>query len=184
MCTAWILGKHYFEVGKILRNSLLVSSVLFNAWYNLTSSELDLLETIDLSLLRKLLDAPRTTPKEMLFLEIGVVPLREIVRERRLGFLYYILNENPDSMIYRFFQSQMKYRGRRDWVTTVLEDLKYLEIDKTMEEITKMKKGSYMNMIKQRIQAKAFENLEKIKLSHSPCPPYWQCCQTYQLPSE
>ena len=64
-------------------------------------------------------------------------------------------------------QSQMKYRGRRDWVTTVLEDLKYLEIDKTMEEITKMKKGSYMNMIKQRIQAKAFENLEKIKLSHS-----------------
>ena len=103
----------------------------------------------------------------MLFLEIGVVPLREIIRERRLGFLYYILNENPDSMIYRFFQSQMKYRGRRDWVTTVLEDLKYLEIDKTMEEITKMKKGSYMNMIKQRIQAKAFENLEKIKLSHS-----------------
>ena len=99
-------GKHYFEVGKILRNSLLVSSVLFNAeaWYNLTSSELDLLETIDLSLLRKLLDAPRTTPKEMLFLEIGVVPLREIIRERRLGFLYYILNENPESMIYRFFQ--------------------------------------------------------------------------------
>ena len=43
-------GKHYFEVGMILRDSLLVSSMLFNceAWYNLTSSELDLLETIDL----------------------------------------------------------------------------------------------------------------------------------------
>jgi hypothetical protein len=43
-------GKHYFEVGIILRDSLLVSSVLFNseAWYNLTESELDLLETVDL----------------------------------------------------------------------------------------------------------------------------------------
>ena len=54
-------GKHHFEVGIILRNSLLVSSMLFNseAWYNLTKAELDLFETIDLSFMRQLLKAPK-----------------------------------------------------------------------------------------------------------------------------
>ena len=57
-------GKNYFEVGILLRNSLLVSSMLFNceAWYNLTGAELDLMETIDLQFLRQLLQAPRSTP--------------------------------------------------------------------------------------------------------------------------
>ena len=116
-------GKQYFEVGIILRDSLLVSSILFNseAWYNLTSAELDLLETIDLLLLRQLLKAPKGTPKEMLFLELGCIPLREIIRERRLGFLHYILNEDPKSMVHRFFKSQMKNKTKKDWVNTVLD---------------------------------------------------------------
>ena len=87
-------GKYHFEAGVILRNSLLVSSVLFNSevWYNITNSELELLETVDLMLLRGILKAPKSTPKEMLFLELGLVPFREIIRKRRLGFLHYILN--------------------------------------------------------------------------------------------
>ena len=150
--------KHYFEVGMLLRDSLLVSSMLFNseAWYNLTNAELDLLETIDVSFLRQLLKAPKGTPKEMLYLELGCIPLREVIRERRLGFLYYILNENPNSMIHKFFQCQMKGRKRRDWATTIIEDLEKLEISMNMEEISKMKKESFMNMIKQRIKYKAF----------------------------
>ena len=74
-------GKYYFEAGVLLRNSLLVSSMLFNseAWYNVTNSELDLLETVDLMLLRGILKVPKSTPKEMLFLELGVVPFREII---------------------------------------------------------------------------------------------------------
>lgn len=120
-----------------------------------------------MSFLRKLLKAPRTTPKAMLFLELGVIPLREIIRERRLGFLYYILKENPKSMIHRFFQSQMKNPNKKDWVTTILDDLKHLGVNKTMEDIRNMKKGTYMNMIKQRIQTITFENLVKVKLTHS-----------------
>ena len=109
-------GKHYFEVGVILRNSLLVSSMLFNseAWYNITKAELDLFETIDLSLLRQLLNAPKGTPKEMIFLELGCIPFREMIRERRLGFLHYILNEDCNSMINRCFQAQLKSRAKRD----------------------------------------------------------------------
>ena len=74
-------GKYYFEVAMILRNSLLVSSVLCNseAWYNVTGSELDYLESVDLMLLSKILNTPKSTPKEMMYLELGCLPLRDIV---------------------------------------------------------------------------------------------------------
>ena len=64
-------GKYYFEIAMILRNCLLVSSVLNNseAWYNLTNAELDYLETVDLMFLRNVLQTPKSTPKEMLYLE-------------------------------------------------------------------------------------------------------------------
>ena len=72
----------YFEVAIILRNSLLVSSLLCNseAWYNVTKAEMELLESVDVILLRSILRAPKATPKEMLYLELGCVPFRELVR--------------------------------------------------------------------------------------------------------
>ena len=109
-------GKYYFEVACILRNTLLVSSLLCNseAWYNLTNSEVKLLESVDLMLLRKILNAPKSTPKEILYLELGCIPLKFIVQKRRLSFLHYILQEDPNSLIYRFFESQSKNNNQKD----------------------------------------------------------------------
>ena len=106
------LGKHYFEVGMLLRDSLLLSSILYNAeaWYNLTNAELNLIETVDLMFLRKLMKAPKTTPKEMFFLELGCVPIRQVITEKRISFLHYILNQDSKSLIYNFFQSQLASR--------------------------------------------------------------------------
>ena len=110
----------------MLRNSLLVRSMLFHseAWYNITKAELDLLETVDVMLLRGILKTPTSTPKEMLFLELGVVPLREIIRQRRFGFLFYILQENPNSMVSRFFEAQRQNPTPKDWVKNYLNRYK------------------------------------------------------------
>ena len=123
-------GQFYFEVALILRNSLLVSSMLCNseAWYNITNTELNLLETIDLRLLRKILNAPKSTPKEMLYLELGCIPFRNIIQQRRLSFLYYIMHEDAKSLVNNFFETQLKYRTKNDWVTTVLRDLEDLKL--------------------------------------------------------
>ena len=81
-------GKYFFKVAVILRNSHLVSSLLTNAeaWYNVTQANIDLLESVDESLLRRVLDSPMSTPKEMLYLELGIVPIRFIIKMRRLNF--------------------------------------------------------------------------------------------------
>ena len=159
------LGKHYFEVAMILRDSLLISSILYNAeaWYNLTNIELTLIETVDLMFFRKLLKAPKGTPIEMFYLELGCLPLRQIIREKRLSFLHYILNEDTKSLIHKFFKAQLKKRTNKDWITTIIEDLEELEINLSFEEIRKMKKEHYMIMVKNKVMVKTFQKMEERK---------------------
>ena len=162
-------GKLYFQVAIILRNSLLVSSVLCNSetWFNLTKSELELLETVDLQLLRTILGAPKTVPKEMLYLELGVIPLREMIRQRRLNFLYYILTQDKEAILFRVFEAQKNNRNRKDWVTSVTQDLEELELDVSFETIQEMGKEKWRNTVRNTIQLKSFRKLEKIKETHS-----------------
>ena len=112
-------GDFYFETAILLRNTLLVSSMLCNseAWWNVSKAELDLLETVDVKFLRSILQAPRSTPKEMLYLELGCIPFRELIRKRRIAFLHYILNESEDSLLYKFFKTQLATKKKSDWVS-------------------------------------------------------------------
>ena len=109
----------YFEVAMILRNSLMVSSMLCNSesWYNVTKAELDLLETVDVKFLRSILRVPNSTPTEMLYLDLGCIPFQELIRKQRISFLYYILNEDENSMLYRFLMTQMRNRKPKDWIS-------------------------------------------------------------------
>ena len=62
----------------------------------------------------------------------------------------------------------MKHKTKKDWVTTVLNDLKLLDLDHlTMDNIKEMKKTSYIHLIKQKIQEYTFAFLDELKKSHS-----------------
>ena len=167
-------GKFYFEVAMILRESLLASSMLFNseAWYNVTKPELDLLETVDLQFLRNVLKAPRSTPKEMLYLETGCVPFREIMRKRRILFLHYILNENPNSILRKFLMKQLETRKPKDWISQVINDLKELCLEVqghpvNIENLKSIRKSNLKIMVNMAIKEKSFKDLEKQKENHS-----------------
>ena len=128
---------------------------------------MNLLETVDLMLLRGILKAPKSTTKKMLFLELGLVPFREIIRQRRLGLLFYILNQSKESMLYKVFESQRRNSTPKDWVTTILSDLNELNWDITIEDIQQMKKKRFLNIVKRKVQNKSFKDLLKIKEKHS-----------------
>ena len=134
----------------------------------MTSKELDLLETVDLSLVRQILKAPNGTPKELFYLELGIMPFRDIIIGRRINFLHTILNEEKNSLIYKFFQAQWKYKTKKDWTTLIQNDLEYLELHlMSLEEIKNMRKHKFRNIVKQKLEEKTFQKLEKIKRGHS-----------------
>ena len=84
-----------------------------------SKAEVDLLETVDVQFLSRLMKAPRSTPKEMLFLELGCIPFRQLIRKRRILFLHYLLNESLDSMMYKFLDAQLKTKKKKDWIFQV-----------------------------------------------------------------
>ena len=84
--TGTIFGHFYFEVGLILRESLLDNSILTNseAWYGLKDTEVEQLEQSDESFLRKFLEVGKCCPKEILYLETVSLPLKFIIMTIRL----------------------------------------------------------------------------------------------------
>ena len=163
------LGKFHFEAGNILRNSLLLSTLISNseAWYNLTNKDISELESVDEALLRKILSAHSKTPRELLYLETGNIPIRFIIMARRLNFLWYILNEEEDSLIKRFLEAQLDSPVKGDWVNTVREDLEELKIDLEPRNVTRLSKEVFREIIKESIKDRALHHLKSVQKSHS-----------------
>ena len=162
-------GPYEIEISLILRKSLLLNGILTNseAWYGLKDEEVMHLEQIDETLLRKIFEAPKSTPKCMLYLETGCTPIRFIIRCRRLMFLQYILKEDRNSLISRVFYAQDSNPLKNDWSLTCREDLKSLAINLTYEEIRDLSKDQFKRTVKRAVSIQAFRYLmtEKTKLS-------------------
>ena len=158
-----------FEAANLLRNSLLLSTLLSNSetWYDITKREISELESVDHILSRKIFSAHSKTPLETLYLESGNIPIRLILMSRRLNFLHYILNEDEDSLLRKFFTAQRQSPVKGDWVTTVTNDMRELGINLTMEEIAGTSKLRFKEIIKNKVKMKALQYLTKLKDSHS-----------------
>ena len=124
------LGSHYFDIALLLRETLFVNGFLTNleVKYGLREKDLDDLENIDKILLRKILNAHSKTPIESLYLETGTLPLKTVLKSRRIMYLHHILRRKEGSLLLNFFRAQSEYPANNDWSETVKKDLKDFDI--------------------------------------------------------
>ena len=155
------LGHHYFECAVLLRESLLINSILVNieVSYGLTKSDIETLHTVDKILLHKILQAHSGTPVEALFLSLGCIPVKYIIMARRLNFLHYILNRPDSDLVKRFYLVQSKYPVKEDWVHTVNSNIEELKLNLNTEEI----RLSFKKCLKVRQKLGTRENLKKFE---------------------
>ena len=125
------------------------------------------LESIDEKFMRKVLSAHSKTPIEMLYLENGYIPVQFIIMTRRLNFLWYILQQDPKSLLFQFFNAQLNNPIKGDWILTVKDDLKALKIDLDFDSIKKLSKTKFKMMVKDRTKATALQYLIKLQGQHS-----------------
>ena len=112
-------GSEHFELAPLLQNSCLVSSMIFNckAWYKLTLKHVQLLEKEGEHFMRKVLGCPSKTPKHLMNLELGWLPLRFIIQSRRINFPKYILNQKRTTLVKLIFNEQKYNPQQGDWLT-------------------------------------------------------------------
>ena len=154
-------GKYYFEVGLIFLNVILRSSILHasETYYNLKENEIRNLERIEEGFMRNLLKMPKECPIIQLYCELGQVPARFEIIKLRLFFLKYILNQDSDSLIFRFLQLQIEKPVRFDWASTCVQDLKRLKLDITFDDIKRMPITQYKNIIRNKCKNLALDYL-------------------------
>ena len=162
-------GKYFFEIAMVLRESLLLSSLLLNseAWVNYTDRDLRILEQCDEMLLTKVLDCDANTSNALKYLDLGIVPIRYEVMKRKLAFLQYILLQDKESMMFQVLKATEENPTKNDFVLTCQRYLKALEIDLTFDQISEMSKLSFKRLLKQKTKMAALKYLNKEKSKQS-----------------
>ena len=155
------LGKYYFQTAIRLRESYLVNGLLFNSevWYDLKEKDIRELEGIDEALLRKILNAHSKTPLEALYLELGVLPLRFIIKARRINYLRYLANLKENELLYNFYKAQKTSPGKGDWITTVLNDIEDIGLKINVDKLRGVSKMTFKKCVKKQVYDAAFKYL-------------------------
>ena len=138
-----------------------------SAWYPISEQNVRTLEQVDESLLRQILGAHSKTPLEALYLELGCQPLRFHLISRTVNYLHYLLNLKKDDLLYKVFNAQVENPIKGDWILHVLDDLKILSITTHLNDIKEIKKYSFKNIVKDKVELVAMTYINKYKLKHS-----------------
>ena len=102
-----------------------------------------------------------------------------------LNFLHYILNQNKDSLLFRFFEAQLNNPTRGEWINNVRKILKLPNFNESFEEIKSMKMNYFMRIVKNHAKEAAFKYLlSKIKSKGKEIDYGRELkCQKYLLPN-
>ena len=162
-------GQHYVEIALLLRESMFLNGILFNAevWYALTKAEITEFENLDRLLLRRILKVPVSSPKESYYLELGLTPIGEIIKTRRIQYLHHLVTRDHNEMLYQFFITQWTNPTKGDFTEEVKENLVEFEIQADFQFLKSKSKDSFKKLVKTQAKKYAFKKLKEEKAKHS-----------------
>ena len=118
------------------------------------------MQSIDRVLVRKLLQLPRSSSISGMYLEMGLLEVRHIIRGRRLTFLHYILGRSESDLVYQVYNAQKESTTKGDWYEVIQDDLKSSELDQYNEaQIKAFSKQQWKYIVKKAITEQAFQEL-------------------------
>ena len=122
---------------------------------------MELLGSIQVKVLRKILNARRMTSTSFLFLELGILPLKYEVHIRQLTFLHHIVNldeRDPVKLVWRSLSMLPEYRN---WWSETKDLMDRYKIELEEEEIVSMSEGTYKKLVREKVKNLAFDELKK-----------------------
>ena len=157
------------QAGLLLRQAMLINGILFNseAWHNISSKDVMVLEKVDQALLRGLIGAHSKTPVEALFLETNSVPLRYILKCRRIMYLHNILKKEETELVRKIYQAQKDDPLPGDFCEIVRDDMKDIGLDIPDCQISLYTKQKFKALVKNKISEAAFKYLKDLQTNHS-----------------
>ena len=167
------LGHYYFKIAFIFRETMLLNGILTNleVWHPVTDTQLEILEKVDQNYLKKILKSHSKTPKEALYLETGLLPIRYVAMRRRLMYLHNILIKPENELIKKVYQAQETLPSKGDWFHQVMEDKNKLGLNISDFQISKMSKDQFKKLVVEAVRNYALNCLNQTatKNENSKC---------------
>ena len=169
MLTLTSLGHFHFEIALVFCESILISKLIFNSevWYNVSNKQLEKLEQIDELYFRRILNVAKTAPKVSIYMEFGIMPIRFIIKIRRLLYYWHILQRNKEELIFRFYTAQKCSPSEGDWGNQITKDKADIKLELSDAEIKSMSHYQFKELVKQKVERFAIKNLEARKKEKS-----------------
>ena len=144
-----------------------LASVLFNAqaWTNITKTQFDKLQTVQLKFLKRMIRAPNATPNAFTFLELGVLPIEFEVHRRQLVFLHHVLSLPHSDPVHKLYQKQKLFKYEKNWANNINSLLQAYSLD--IENIASMSKLSWKNKVTASITSVALKTLQQTCLNQT-----------------
>ena len=136
------MGCNRLEAGLLLRQSILVNSLLYSAeaWSGVTEKQLARLESVDTSLLSQLTGGHSKSALEFNHLETGTLKLRHILSYRRLMFHHEILTRDENETLRKVYNKQKEEPLKLDWYTLLEKDFTFLGTSMDEEKSVELQK--------------------------------------------
>ena len=148
----------------LLRKSMLMSVITYNleVSFNLSDKNIKSLHDLDMQLLRGSLLLGAKSSQSLMLLELGLIPVSFLLKKKKIMYLFHLLNTDESSLVGQVFQKQLqdiKSIKKGEWINTVLEDLKELNIELTFSEIATMSKEKFKSLVKKSTETAALKSL-------------------------
>ena len=113
----------------------------------------------------QLLNTEKGCPRSQIYLECGLYPLRFEIMKMKILLFQYILKEDPSSLIHQFYTAQQQNTRKGDWISQLRQNLEYLNMECSNEQIRIMSRNNLKSLLKEKIQYKALRCLLTLRKS-------------------
>ena len=117
--------------------------------------------------MRKIFNSVATTPIEAYYLETGTLPIRFYISQRRLMFLWTILEKPDTELVKQVYNAQKMQPVKNDWYLQVQQGLKDFNINLSEEEIKSLKREKFKTIVKKSVKEQGEIYLSKSRSNHS-----------------
>ena len=107
---------------------------------------------MDRMLLIYITGAHAKVQSEFLYLETGVIPLKDIISNRRLMYYQNILKKQPNELVRRLFNAQKMNSVKGDWTELVERYLQEYVIQINEKCVENMSKMEFKTIVMERNQ--------------------------------
>ena len=125
-------------------------------WYNVTKREILSLEAVDYYMLRQAWETSSKTSSCLIMLDMGLLPLRYMIKMKRLGYLHCLISKDDSSLVKQVFRKQVIDPIRGDFINDIYNDLKELQTNLSFEQIFSLSKSSFKKLVSNACRAAAF----------------------------